>query len=308
MMKQRHSSLYAGAAIAAALAFGSTPASAQFADTTVTPFPVVPEVAPPPAPAPVMTSSPVVQAIPEPAPAVERADQPAVAATRTTTRAATPRSATTVAAPAPIADVATPEPVAVTPVETTVAAPLPVTEPAAEPAQSSSSNGVILPAILGGLAVLFLAIWGFIAIGRRKPVVQRSVPQVERPVVQKPVVAQVGAGAEPVLPPLGAPVTPTPIMARSEPTGILTSSLAHGGSAVALPRSAPVTFVERNALLDRMIAARPDRANPFTAPLQRRKRAKLILQSLGRTFDVEPWIDLSQYPQNWPELARRQAA
>ena len=33
------------------------------------------------------------------------------------------------------------------------------------------------------------------------------------------------------------------------------------------------------------------------------------MQSLGRDFgDTEPWIDLSQYPQNWPELQRRHVA
>jgi hypothetical protein len=29
------------------------------------------------------------------------------------------------------------------------------------------------------------------------------------------------------------------------------------------------------------------------------------MQSLGHTFDREPRIDLSQYPNNWPELARQ---
>jgi len=35
------------------------------------------------------------------------------------------------------------------------------------------------------------------------------------------------------------------------------------------------------------------------------KRTRLIMQSLGVTFDHEPRIDLSQYPNNWPELARQ---
>ena len=70
-----------------------------------------------------------------------------------------------------------------------------------------------------------------------------------------------------------------------------------------------VTFEERDALMRKMIAAKPDRANPFKSPIQRYHRAKLIMQSLGRDFgDADPWIDLSQYPQNWPELARRSQA
>jgi hypothetical protein len=86
-------------------------------------------------------------------------------------------------------------------------------------------------------------------------------------------------------------------------------SVAHTGASVPLPAKMPETFEERDALMKRMIAAKPDRANPFTSPIQRYKRAKLILQSLGRDFgDAEPWIDLSQYPQNWPELARRKQA
>ncbi len=54
-----------------------------------------------------------------------------------------------------------------------------------------------------------------------------------------------------------------------------------------------------------MVAARPDKANPFTDRRQRAKRARLIMQSLGVTFDRQPLIDLSQYPNNWPEAARR---
>ena len=85
--------------------------------------------------------------------------------------------------------------------------------------------------------------------------------------------------------------------------------MTHTGAAVALPSKMPATFEERSALIDRMVAAKPDRANPFKSPIQRRHRAKLILQSLGADFsDREPWIDLSQYPANWPELARRNTA
>jgi hypothetical protein len=57
-----------------------------------------------------------------------------------------------------------------------------------------------------------------------------------------------------------------------------------------------------------MIDAPPDRANPFTDRRARLRRARLILQSLGRTFEnAKPWIDLSDYPENWPALAHRRA-
>src|SRR5690606_40875264 len=86
-------------------------------------------------------------------------------------------------------------------------------------------------------------------------------------------------------------------------------NLVHTGAAVPLPSRMPQSFAERDALLRQMITAKPDRANPFTTKRARLKRARLILQSLGRDFgDREPWIDLSQYPSNWPELARRRHA
>jgi hypothetical protein len=74
---------------------------------------------------------------------------------------------------------------------------------------------------------------------------------------------------------------------------------------VDLPATVPENYEERSALLDKMVNARPDKANPFTDRRLRMKRARLILQSLGKTFEREPRIDLSQYPNNWPELARQ---
>ena len=116
--------------------------------------------------------------------------------------------------------------------------------------------------------------------------------------------------------PLRAPATPPEVLGAPTVTPLATArpraatpSLAHSGAAVALPSRMPATFAERDALLKRMIAAKPDRANPFTTPKARLKRARLILQSLGRDFGgQEPWIDLSQYPSNWPEAANRKTA
>lgn len=73
--------------------------------------------------------------------------------------------------------------------------------------------------------------------------------------------------------------------------------------AVPLPDELPQTFEERDALLHRMIAAKPDSANPFRSPRARARRARLILQSLGRRFEkVKPRIDLRQYAYHWPAL------
>jgi hypothetical protein len=85
----------------------------------------------------------------------------------------------------------------------------------------------------------------------------------------------------------------------------LAGALPSEGAAVDLPAKAPESYEERNALFERMVNARPDKANPFTDRRQRMKRARLIMQSLGVTFDREPRLDHSPYPHNRPELRRQ---
>ena len=116
------------------------------------------------------------------------------------------------------------------------------------------------------------------------------------------------APVEPAAVPASQPARSVePLFASREPT--VSGGLPHAGAAVALPQELPESYEEREALFYRMVEARPDRANPFTDRKARMKRARLIMQSLGRDFgDAEPWIDLSQYPNNWPELANRSAA
>lgn len=203
-------------------------------------------------------------------------------------------------APVAIADEAVSEP---------VAAPVAANDTDAASASADNSNGDAVMfgiMVIAAIAALVLAIWGFIAIGRRRPLARRAAPTVERPKIQHPapIHAQTAREPEPETTSFAAPATPTPIN-----TAAPAPSLAHTGASVPLPSKMPATFEERDALMRRMIAAKPDRANPFKSPLQRYHRAKLIMQSLGRDFgDADPWIDLSQYPQNWPELARRQQA
>lgn len=326
MMKTHNISLSSGSVIATALLLGASPGFAQSAETLVSPFPEV--AAPAPLPeasptsttaSPVMISSPVVQPIPESEnePVVEEAADAtataaAPAAATATARTSTPRQATTApvaAAPAPAPDLA-PDPVEVVPID--------VTEPAAvveEPVAPVGNDELVRdlwPIALGGLAVLGLAIWGFVAIGRRKPV-QRRVETVARPAPRpierpsQPVLAASPAVAEPVpMPPASSELVAT----WSRPAARFPSAgMAHSGAGVSLPRSVPATFEERDALLKRMVAAKPDRANPFVGYKARMKRARLILQSLGRDFsETEPWIDLGQYSANWPELSRNKTA
>jgi hypothetical protein len=314
MMNKRHTPQFTSAAIAAVLMF--TPA-AGLAQAALAPEIAVPDISAQPAPEPqppAMTSSPVVQPVAEPEPAVEQASEPAPPpAARTVARqSAPPRAVVAAPAAAPLEPndaIAEPVEAVTSPdVEPVATAPVAAVDEPMEPAADNSRNIFMLLAVLGTLAVLALTIWGFVAIGRRKPI-EVLAAEIERPLPKNPEPAAL-ASVEPVVPEASVPapvvrnpVTPIGSRTVSEP------GLPHAGAAIALPRKMPESFQEREALIERMVAAGPDRANPFTTPVKRRKRAKLILQSLGRDFgDEEPRIDLSQYPHNWPELARRKHA
>jgi hypothetical protein len=319
MMKRNNTLLCASAAIAAALALPFTPLAAQApAPAAATPDPVlvIPQTTAPPSAQPAPTQTVVLPTeLPETAPqaATVRAADPAAPAgetARTERAAATPaaRPATRVRtaaatpadpAPAPVAEEA--EPLASDLAADTTAepiAPVAVSEPVASSSTPAGNDNALQfgIAVIAAIAALVLAIWGFIAIGRRRSVDRKAAMIIERPVVRP---------REPVdVAPVAVAPSVSPLRAAAP-----APSMAHSGAAVPLPSKLPATFEERDALLKRMIAARPDRANPFTSPVQRRKRARLILQSLGREFgDQEPRIDLSQYSANWPELARRNNA
>jgi hypothetical protein len=74
---------------------------------------------------------------------------------------------------------------------------------------------------------------------------------------------------------------------------------------VILPDAVPETFEERDRLMRGLVAQEPDAANPFRSGRARARRARLIIQSLGRKFEsATPWIDLSQYSYRWPHLAQ----
>ena len=277
----------------------------------------VPEIVVPDIPVPAVPEPTVVLPAdaPEPAPDPEAAAteaEPAPAAALTRSRTTTVNRAAP--APEPVAEAAEPAPVdapaALPPVpaaDPVAADPLPplAVEEAADP--SAEVDAGILALVLGGLAFLALAIWGFMAIGRRKPVrryaVAKPVPEVRKPLAAEP--ASIGA-SEPA-PAEARPTRPVvePLVAPAPASGLL----PHAGASVALPRRLPDSFEARETLFRRMVDARPDRANPFTDRKARMKRARLIMQSIGRDFgDARPWIDLGQYPQNWPELSRNRSA
>ena len=301
-------------ALAASLMLGASPILAQVSvdpvptpvESAPAPAIIVPDVAPS-SPSAVTPVTPVEEATvvpaqepvatPEPAPVAARtvAPEPAAApAARPAPQDAAPAANEVNEASTPIA-----EPVSAEPVAAPAEEPLLVPVSEAVPPAANDNVWGLFAAAGGVLAILILAIWGFVAVGRRKTPLQRSaVPVVERPVVtpREPVAAPT--------PTLTPAMQPQLVASRSAQGG-----LPHAGASVALPRTLPESFTERAALLKRMIDAKPDRANPFTDRRARAKRARLILQSLGRDFgDTRPWIDLSQYPNNWPELARHTSA
>jgi hypothetical protein len=157
-----------------------------------------------------------------------------------------------------------------------------------------------LAQILAGLLVAGVAIGGLVLLmRRRRPASVEPVPAIERPVLRSPATDNLRVAEDRMF-------VPAP-MAAAEPTQAPSAGevLPTAGAAVALPREAPSDPVARTKLLRRMVAARPDRANPFRSPKARLHRARLILQSLGRRFEnATPRIDLSDYTGNWPALAR----
>jgi hypothetical protein len=322
-------------ALVAALSFGATAALAQASDPLSAPVPQTPPIAAPaePVAAPVVvpsvapsaatpttprvTSTPVVQPIPvetDETLAAETSPAPAEPATALApAREAAPREAPRAAVPAPVAaELQIDDAQTASTATETLSSPVmePVVVPTAADTRPANDNTIaMIAAIVGTLCILALAIWGFVAVGRRKAPYERAkVPTIERPKVAE-------RAPEPMPKPMAtrpvSPVEPVLAIAPSRPmtAGGTHGGLPHAGASVALPRTLPESFEERDALLKRMIAAKPDRANPFTNRSARTKRARLILQSLGRDFgDAQPWIDLSQYPNNWPELARHKSA
>lgn len=173
--------------------------------------------------------------------------------------------------------------------------------------------------MLGALAVLAVPLLAILAIlparRRRRALAKPSAGSATAEVPKRtewpvdhatPATVVVPAAAETK----NSPITQGPydnrVAAFSHASAPVRGALPANGAATPLPARVPDDFEERDALLKRMAAARPDRANPFRHYKARIKRARLILQSLGRKFEnVDPWIDLSEYPNNWPELARR---
>ncbi|UYH55440.1 hypothetical protein N6L26_02405 [Qipengyuania sp. SS22] len=307
MTKTRHMIASAPIAIAAMAALHTPAAMAQEAS------PIVLDV---PAPTPAASPAPIVLSAPEPAPIVidlpeaeplvepPVVNDPArVATTRTTQttptqpRAATPEptAGTTTTADATIAPAATADPVisaeeTLAPVAPSAAQPAPTADvvPVEEPVGDTSSAALLF-ALLGAGGIGLAALLLFRSRRRRRsgetPAIERSIVSASPVTEREPAVTTHAAGTA------SAWASTSPSTATSD------------GAAVELPSELPSSRAERGRLLQRMITARPDRANPFASHKARAKRARLILQSIGTRFtDRKPGIDLSQYANVWPEL------
>ncbi len=327
----------AGRAIAATLALFATPVLAQdvtvttSSETVVSPAPVTPApvvIATQPAevadaaPQLTVTTADPVQADPVSEPVT--ADTAAPAATP---RVATPARATAISTPriAP----ADPSPVSTAEFDSaTAAADVPVVANAdtadgaaalaaaqsvtdtpvsnADNAEASNTSLVILG---GGLA-LALGLGGFLMAGtsrRRRAARAGAVvapretvlePRTE-PVRQAPTIAPVAAAA------------PAFAISASNPAPSYASKWNNDGYVNASPaagvagRAVPNTPEGRRALIDRLVRARPDRTNPFTSYAARRRRARLIVQSLQQKLAEQPNLDFRRF---YDSFGQRKAA
>jgi len=164
----------------------------------------------------------------------------------------------------------------------------------AAPADNDASN--VLP-IAGLLAALGLGGIALFAVRRRR----RQPDEVEPAMVaEEPI---------PVVPPRAAQIPApafTPARAFTAPVMTLQQSTQQTRPMWQEPRraaTAPVSAQANNrqALLERMVAAEPDANNPFTSAKARRRRARLMLQSM----DDQRWDNTELSPGfDWREQAR----
>ena len=276
MTKRINRSSCAFHAIAASLALCSTPLFAQEVSpaappaAAADPAPVVVLPAQPPA-------APLVAAAMVEAPAATVASD-APAPTRATPRARPAPAARSVVTPRVVASTApvvaavkplSAEPASVTPVLSTLTpAPKPA-QPAAAPQPDTSQpadNSAVLG--LGALAAIGIVGLGLFATRRRRTIVATD----GAPVILEPIDAD-PAFATPAIVPQPAYAT----YDLAEPAA--DNARAAPGHSISMPDGPVPSGEARQRLIDRMVAAAPDAANPFTSVKCRRHRARLILQA-----------------------------
>lgn len=283
MTKRNQPHRFAGTAIAAFLALSTTLAWAQEA-----PGPLDATVAAPVAqPAqtivlpPVATVQPVTPPLAEVAPVVESAPVARAAPVRTVRPATVAPAPAAVAVTAPAVEAA---PVAAPVALDTFSADEPPAQPAATaaPVSDDDSSSLLLFGLAGALGLGAMGLYA----ARRRRRVDRVDPASDYESAAAPV--------EPVVatPPRTTLVGPafTPMARWSEPR-----------VPAAQPADNRALNLNRAALLNRMVAAEPDSNNPFKSDKARRRRARLMLQSLAsnrwEVAELAPGFD-------WREMAQ----
>ncbi len=255
--------------------------------------PAVPEAAASVAPVPVIVSQPVVQAVPAAVPE-EPAVIAAAVAPATSARPVRPSTAPRTAVPA-AADV----PAASSPAQQSLpaqsagqdaatqlapeAAPVAAVAPAAKtPAAPDTSRGLAALALGGALATFGASAVLVMSRRRRRPV----------------------ALAEPAHEPAPSVAAVRPVATYAAPVGAATAPQSAWTDAV------PQLIEQRRAVIDAMVAAKPDAANPFRSAKARRRRARLIIQ--GREQPVQDTaqqpLDFRQYRPAQPVVTGREPA
>ncbi len=231
-------------------------------------IPTAPVAAAPAMPAPAAPSIVLPEAAPAAAPVV--AETVAPEATRTPPTAATaPRAARTVSAAAPAVAAAAPAPVTAQAVPVAAVEPVPEAQAAPPPAEVATTSGATDWALPVGAAATLLVLGGVgLAMTRRRRAWEADADFVP-PVVNRPATR---------------PMAERPVQ---------TERPAHAPSMAG--RAVPVSAEERAELIDRMVAAQPDASNPFTSAKARRRRARLIVQSLPQTAREPSQIRAPQY-------------
>lgn len=313
----------AGTAIAAVLALSTTSVWAQdAAPTAEAPVTVAAPVAAPvaqPSPTivlPPVSASPTTTTAAEKTTVSKSAPAPRVASSKPATpRAAAKPPASPVArvASAPVATPAAAAPISeaspIAPVAETdalpsdLAGPPPVATAAA--ATSDGSNDLLLAGLAGALG---LGAIGLFAATRRRRMVEPDYGATDYEPVSEPVVPVANA-ADIAAPRRADEPMPTTAQRIEMPQRYATLAAPaftplKSWTEPRVQRSEPVDTrvlsLNREALLDRMVAAEPDANNPFTSAKARRKRARIMLQSM----DNDRWEDAELAPGfDWRQMA-----
>ena len=265
-------------AIAASLALCSTPLLAQEVSpaeppaVAADPIPIVVLPVQPPAAEPVVAATVETTTTAAAAPAPTRAT-PKVRPVPAARSAVAPRA---VASTAPVAVAANPvsaAPVSVTPALSTLTPAPEQAQPAAAPLLDLSQpadNSTVLE--LGALAALGIVGLGIFATRRRTIVTEPGTPVTLEPIDAAPALAMPAFAAT------AFPARPAYATYDLAETAVESARITSAAS-VSMPDGPVPTGEARQRLIDRMTAAAPDAANPFTSVKGRRHRARLILQA-----------------------------